>query len=478
MIAAQEIPLNMSELHQSSGHIYDIPRDLYRRDTLFSRVNVSTRYQVSSGDINIGDMLEYIRHQIPLNAIDAIKFAKESPFHKHTEYYSFLDLPRGRKHFTGILGAVKLDDTILPRYKEFYLSDSGYESGRLFRVEDGRNYLINRGKRYYVAVDDKILTPADKINTMNFDMVAAAKVLRGVDRSNINSAEELLQYLGVLDYLKQHSLGLFHAITYPERFASFEEDDRYNINKQKMWANARQFTRLYYQALWGVPFDSKIELESLIYDFQSAGNAFLASKPESYQIKLQEVDHPLVLSLAAYQTVNKHPNANTLISLPSGGTQFGFITELLYEYLRKDKGEQSLPILLPIALSTHAAKRGNGALINTDILINRLLRMDFIYGWNVLVLDDNSNTGETLQMVVDALESVGANRVNVSLAEVDPKRIIDKQMSNKPPDRVANLMHPDICNTVISTTPIINLPEGGHAQVRKILARIITGSLQ
>jgi hypoxanthine phosphoribosyltransferase len=190
--------------------------------------------------------------------------------------------------------------------------------------------------------------------------------------------------------------------------------------------------------------------------------------PQTNQFKLQEIDHPLILSLAAYQTARNFPSVDHLLCLPSGGTQFGIATELMYEYMSKVYGTEFIPKLSSLVLSTHAGRRGNGTLLGREDVVTRLRELS-VSGKDVLLLDDNSNTGLTLQIAKDALSEVGVHSVHVSLAELDPLRILYKQTDIDPPEEVANLLHPDF-DSVASIVPIVVYDGSRDIQLRKLIA--------
>lgn len=452
--------------------MYDVPSSLDRKPPFELTLPEEESYRVPVGSIDIGSMLRDVRHRTSRNTIYGIEEMKNSPLREFSEAYSFFDLPNGRKHFTGILGATKFNGSINPEFKDFYEFTNPYHAGNRRLTMDTRGQISNRGGRYYVAKDSRVVTVYDKINSMRQDMYAASSVLEHVDRNTIQDPEKFLQYVGVLDYLKQHSLCLFHTVTYPERFSDFSTNEEYEYVRSLLWGQARSFTRTYYQALCGLPYDD-IDAQQLIEDVDYAMQYLVDKNPPINHFKLQEIDHPLIIGLAAYQTVKAFPTVDNLICLPSGGTQFGIATELMYEYVGKMYGNNELPALSSLVISTHAGRRGAGPLLGRDDLVARLSTMD-IRGTRVLVLDDNSNTGLTLQIVTDALSVAEARSVSISLAELDPLRIIYKQTSFDPPEFVANLLHSDL-RTVASIVPIVAFKDGSDMQLRWVVAESILG---
>lgn len=145
--------------------------------------------------------------------------------------------------------------------------------------------------------------------------------------------------------------------------------------------------------------------------------------------------------LGAHEAARKKPNPDLIIGIPSGGTEVAVATGLAYEKLHQDR---SSPKIAFVPLSFHYRDQYG---IDLDKLVDILRVSTDIEGRSVLVVDDNSNTGSTIQRMVDAAIGAGANNVRVHVAEIDPGRLIANSRKENITDfgaaKVANLYHPD-----------------------------------
>ena len=87
----------------------------------------------------------------------------------------------------------------------------------------------------------------------------------------------------------------------------------------------------------------------------------------------------------------------------------------------------------------------------TDTRLEKLVAELEIQNKNVLVLEDNSNTGTTLSRISSAIEKQTPASLHISVAELDPLRVHVK--SRGKPIVATDVMHPDF-STAVSVVPI------------------------
>ncbi len=340
------------------------------------------------------------------------------------------------------------------------------KGNRLFR--EGDRYF-NRGADFYAGIDPS-LSVEIKINRIVETIFEALEI---VEKKSVCFEEltrdESVAFLAMLDYLKSYSLILFHAISYQERFGDFGENDAcYGMFRQQLATLALESTRVYYRTLVGLPFE-KIDFSShkeelISYLLRQATNN------QYFTFKMPEVDHPLTFLGSAYLQLIRHPDIESIIVIPSGGTEFALATRVAFEVMQ----ERKVPLVF-LPVSTHSAKLDvDRALDTQQRIISSVLqkRSADIVGKKVLVLDDNTNTGTTLDLVTAGAVKWGAARVDVATSQADIHRMAIKHSRWCESQRPSTLPSPATAGDAVTFTPITRSQAGLMADDRQMLKRL------
>lgn len=320
-----------------------------------------------------------------------------------------------------------------------------------FKNDSRRNNLGtqfgSRGANYFIALNPLRNTVAEKLDIIKEDIADIKNEIISVEVS-------WKEKLAMLDYAKQHALTIYHALQYPKRFGislSKRHDEAIRLT-EKM---AEDSTRAFYLHMLGRPVDISY-LDSLL----GILNSIASFGVETNHFKILELDNPLVILGNSYANSIHYPETDTIIALPSGGTQPGIVTKVFMELIGKN------PSLHFIPLSTHSTKKQSGEELSVEQLTDLISGID-INGKKVLVTEDNSNTGKTLTKMSDAIKRFEPLSVNSSLAELDPWRVFVKSKFGS--IDVTDEEHPDF-KTAVGVVPITRkfLPD---RQVRKIAAQ-------
>lgn len=310
------------------------------------------------------------------------------------------------------------------------------------------NNFSNRGLNYFMAINPLRGTVEEKLDIMNEDIS---------DIENAFKIEDIpfKEKVALLDYLKQHSLTLYHALQYPKRFG-IDLSKKHIENIKLAEELAIKSTEAFYKSLLGHSIDI-----SFIKNFKTILEAIKSLNIETSYFKISELDNPLVVLGNAYANSIKYANSDIIIALPAGGTQPGIVTKMCMNIAGKS------PELHFIPLSTHSTKKQIGEELSNNQL-DELLNKINLTNQNVLVTEDNSNSGKTIVKMTEAIKRKNPNNVNVSLAELDPWRVLVKSQAS-PNLEVTNENHPDF-DTAVNTVPITRnfLPD---RQMRKIFAQ-------
>jgi orotate phosphoribosyltransferase len=227
---------------------------------------------------------------------------------------------------------------------------------------------------------------------------------------------------------------------------------------------------MYYQTLLGLPYDSDLDMHALLACLEVSSQFLISSHPEPSHIKIQELDHPMIITLAVHEAMINHSDIDTVVTLPSGGTQLGILLQMGLELERREQGRsEGVPLLL-IPLSIHSGKKNYGSALTPQEIAARV-PTDDVLGKTLLLIEDNSNTGESIRIVQEGLSQAGAQDVRAVLAEVDPTRAILKHSGPTPPKTVTNFMHRHLQGST-GIVPIGSI-DGVDMQWRKVLAQRI-----
>lgn len=294
-----------------------------------------------------------------------------------------------------------------------------------------------------------------------------SSLVDGFEALSLSAPEEAtregyLSYLATLDYVKNHSLLMFSALTHPERSGVYSQKDDYIKAKAFFLQLAEQTTEAFYKTLLGhkVEFEplGTMETQCKIIDY---GKTVASSIRDLNAVKIQEVDHPLVIGLFAHQNAIQFPKTDAIVALPLGGLQPALATKLAFQLTQGTK-----PQVLVVPLSTHNGSEHHAKHLTTEQISERFLNDD-VAGKRVLIAEDNSNTGRTLQIICSACQQAGALAVVPSLVEADPRRVIEKA---KQAERRVALGE----ESAVADLRITNFAECLPAAVRSARIRLVT----
>lgn len=347
---------------------------------------------------------------------------------------------------------------------------------RYFRVDTKQSsHMELRGLNYLVALDSS-KSSHQKLESIKTDLgdgiALVAKLMQS--RESLNKPEDLLLCLGVLDYLKSHSTTLFHFLTHEERKFRLPDDENYANLREQSVQMMEKFTRMYYQTLFGLDYDKDLDLEILhskldglvSYAYTSAVQQE-SHKPDNNKenwrkdwkgiesrvnsrFKYPEAANPPMLALSAQQAAYVYSDAEEIIGIPSGGTELAIVTKLLLEELyQKSIGLSFIAVSTKSHLGRFTGETVSG-------FVDRLYPNRFKEK-KVLMIDDNSASGETLRFINYAMMKQGARQVMAHVADFDPRKLLRI-------NRVEQYTNPEVFKATLGINPI----EGENTELLKV----------
>ena len=293
-----------------------------------------------------------------------------------------------------------------------------------------RNKVHLRGGRYLIS-GNPTFELRTKLETFREDLVEALAGLR----SNRN----LLMQLAMADYIKNSCVTMLNSFLQEEKVGKYRFDARNYQNLRKAFIDyTNASVNLYYAILFND--ETRVlaayrVLEAGVDIFDRAQNRILESYKggifSSRHITRPEATHPLIIGGSVAQTTLFGPaSIDVIIGLPAGSTELAFAHKFGQQVLRS-----SLPELLLFPVSFHSSKNEFDDPTDIENAIRRWVahHKDRLEGKRILVVDDNSSTGRTIQAVVDGLERAKPAGLAVSISEADVVRSeLDKENVSRP----------------------------------------------
>lgn len=304
-------------------------------------------------------------------------------------------------------------DPATSRFSDFYTHDRYYKAGGKIEL---------RGDNYFVAHNSKVNDEV-RLDVMKDDMASGLIALTDIKRSEITNPKDYLLYLGTIDYLKLHSLALLNLVSYSERRGTLSGSDRkrqeYFQIRNKAVGLAVSMTRFYYQTLLGLDYDGGLDFEKTLKDYEEVvdyskkKDPKVLRDPDSHRAKYPEVNHPLVIALGAQESVLRNPDVETVVGIPSGGTETAIVMQMLYEQLEEKKTDLAI-----VPVSSHK-------IVLSEKLSEMIksLNINATRGKNVILVDDNSTSGKTLEFIARALMKNHPASLKVHVAQYDARKL-------------------------------------------------------
>lgn len=252
--------------------------------------------------------------------------------------------------------------------------------------------------------------------------------------------------LGMADYIKNSVVTLFNSYVYGEKTGNYHFSDKiYQDLRADGAALVEAAVQLYYGHYTGnndISRQGYLSLKKGALTLKRLENSILKSYEDgifsSRHMTRSEASHPGInLAAATYYASSNKISPQIIVGLPAGSTELAYVHKVVQKKMRNVDSEV---LLFPVSLHS----------IKTDfdgVSPSRNQRINFISSHrkkflkkNVLIVDDNSSTGNTLNEVFHAINYLKKNKpltVSVSIAEADTTRsMLDLKKTSRP--KIAN----------------------------------------
>ncbi|MBY0111011.1 NADAR family protein [Patescibacteria group bacterium] len=337
-------------------------------------------------------------------------------------------------------GSVRVKRVTHAPYRKFYEQKG--------RSAQEKGNIVLRGQRYLCALDGN-MSFHHKVKTLGEDFHDGLDTLMA-DTNPHEGDEQFLLRLGAMDYVKNAAITLFNGLVSPEKFGQFSLDDQAYQQVRGMASRlAKLSTQMQYAYMLGDLQEAQSALVMLntarsdmsyveTYLSQYAYNAMENGDKRAYPILSRpELAHPLIVGGAAINVVERRKDdvPDTIVGLPTGGTEFAYVLQYGFQKLH---GKAPTLILAPISI--HGTRIHSNLEREEDVIdaatkvasdeemqeLKAFLKRQASHfkGTSVLIADDNSASGKTLQLTADILSYMfGPKEIDATVAETDVIRM-------------------------------------------------------
>lgn len=249
-----------------------------------------------------------------------------------------------------------------------------------------------------------------------------------------------LMQLAVADYIKNSAVTMLNSFVQEEKNGKYRFD---SISYQSIRKGMLEFTydcvSMFYSLLFSDEIRGGVFYRNIIGSldkFYKAQESILDSYRggvfSSRHITRPEATHPLIIasSVAYFSTFSRPPFPEIIIGMPAGSTELAFAHRLGQNIFAGNE-----PSLLLFPVSFHSAKDEFDETFSVEMALKRWVahHQDKLKGRKILIADDNSSTGRTIQAACDSLGRAQPAEITVAVAEADLIRSeIDKDNLSRP----------------------------------------------
>ncbi|MGB7374760.1 NADAR domain-containing protein, partial [Pontixanthobacter sp.] len=242
----------------------------------------------------------------------------------------------------------------------------------------------------------------------------------------------------VLDYVKNSAVTMLNSFLQEEKIGKYRFDNRsYQSTRKGIVDFTSNCVCLFYAFLCRDSISIYENYNSALRNiekFYKAQDFILESYKggvfSSRHITRPEATHPLVIaSSVAYYSAFDRSKTDVIVGLPAGSTELAFAHKLGQNILAGNK-----PDVLLFPVSFHSAKIEFDGQFNLESALRRWVshHQQQLTSKSLLVVDDNSSTGRTIQAAVDSLAMAGPELLKVGIAEAD---VVRSDIDRANPDR-------------------------------------------
>lgn len=328
------------------------------------------------------------------------------------------------------------------------------------RIRHEGVHTTNRGPVYYRQYIDELKNnPTGQIEMIRSEVVEALAVVESPDIAN---DYDHLAILGVEDNLRGNLLSLYLSSINTFRDGDLDDYVMSNISdlSKSLLHLYSSAVELQYCHMLGLDYDRQTIVDEIKDGLESINiyQDTCLMHNLSPKMKNPEIDNSLQIAARANYLCQQYPDTDQLIGLTSGGVELAKVSQLLYKRLHSKQTKVLVyPISVHNGLTMWSKDKAPQA---SQPGIDRITKIETVEDMHVVVCEDNSNSGQTLERATERVKSYGAASVHFAVIEIDPTRIILHHVQQKAGAKhnigqaaerirpIANYFHPDFTGAI------------------------------
>jgi hypothetical protein len=351
-----------------------------------------------------------------------------------------------------------LDEDVVSFFEANTLNDGSIDISNIqltspFFKEEGMCFnsgqtVTTRGYNYVCSLDDS-LTSIQKIKKYQ---ETVHLVMESLKNTKLDKIEKLL----LLDYLKNSLITILNSFIFQEKLdpLSVDTSEGHDVVRSELIKSVETVIRCSINLLLNKNLNEieVTDLEDIPLIVNKAvdklENYHLKHKLPSFYVSRPEATHPLTIMGASLLCAERYKSVDTMVGVPSGGTEFAFTTKVFMNKL----GNRNVRLIL-IPISLHSFKQFSNENGNGD---NEAIKLSIkkYFGDNVgsvLICDDNTSTGRTLQLLKDSILDIYPDiKIYCTVAEAD----ITRSQIDKDDNKRTHIANKDIYLDAVNILPV------------------------
>ncbi len=335
-----------------------------------------------------------------------------------------------------LLSVPSVDKKVVSFFEENTLADGSVDisginlSSQFFKNEEKAlgGLVATRGYDYVCSLD-LALTSAQKIKKYQ---ETTHRVIESLNDDSLDKLEKLL----LLDYLKNSLITILNAFVYREKVGP------QNVDTTKEYDVIRSELVACVESVIGCSIDLILDRNANVIKVVNCGYVVSVVdkaviklidyheeyKLPSFYVSRPEATHPLTIIGSSLLCADRYKNIDVVVGVPSGGTEFAITTKV---FMNKINNSHTQLALLPVSL--HSLKQFSGENGDSNLIQSNVVKFFESTIQSVLICDDNTSTGRTLQFLKDTIHDLYPDvQIFCAVAEADTTRSeIDRYSVNR-----------------------------------------------
>lgn len=296
---------------------------------------------------------------------------------------------------------------------EAYAPDYFRRSRRVVFHKDRVHY---RGGRYTIS-SNPTFELRQKLETFMVDLDEGLGALE-------NEKHPFFQ-VAIADYVKNSVLTMFNSFLHEEKVGKYRFGD---LSYQAIRKDGQSYAQAAVDLFYGILLHGE-NLTSIAYKYLKCERKTFVKIQEhileeykkgtfsSRHVTRPEATHPLVISAAVGKyVIDGSKKLDTIVGLPSGSTELALAHGTAQRIFNNQRNDV---LLFPVSLHSSKLEFDANKLTGTDVSRWAKHYRNKLEDNTVLIVDDNSSTGRTIEVVSKALSTVKPRVLEIAIAEAD-----------------------------------------------------------